>query len=309
VALENKIDIENNDRIEIVHTDKFVTMEDAPLCVKGEKADSSMATGLRMLCDGEGDAFVSAGNTGALFAGANLIVRKIKGIRRPAIAALLPMEPPVLLVDSGANTDVTPECLEGFAIMGAEYMERVHGVEKARVGLLNNGTEATKGTELQREAYGLLSCNGEINFVGNIEANMIMKDSCDVLVTDGFTGNILLKSMEGMGKLALTTLKELLLSDTKGKLAALLVHEKVADVKKRFDGGALGGAPMLGISKPVIKAHGASDAREFKNAIRQAELCANNEVCRTIADRAQELVQKRKNASGADRRAECEDGK
>ena len=267
VAKENNISL---DDFEIVDTPTVITMDDSPISVTRTKTDSSMSVALRMLAEGKGDAVVSTGNTGALFTGATLIVRKMKNLRRPAIAALLPMQPPVLLLDSGANISVTPEYLEQFAVMGSAYMKYIHGLESPRVGLLNNGEESHKGTQLQVDTYKLLSENEDINFVGNVEGNRVMSDVCDVLVADGYTGNIFLKTMEGMGKLMLKTLKGLFYTNAKTKVCALIVQNQIKDVKKKFDTREFGGAPILGISKPVIKAHGSSDAKAFKNAIRQA---------------------------------------
>ena len=266
-AEANKISL---DGFEIVDTPEVITMNDSPISVTRTKTDSSMSVALRMLAEGKGDAVVSTGNTGALFTGATLIVRKMKNLRRPAIAALLPMQPPVLLLDSGANISVTPEYLEQFAVMGSAYMKYIHGLESPRVGLLNNGEEDHKGTQLQVDTYKLLRDNEDINFVGNVEGNRVMSNVCDVLVADGFTGNIFLKTMEGMGKLMLKTLKGIFYTNTKTKVCALMVQPQIKDVKKKFDTREFGGAPILGISKPVIKAHGSSDAKAFKNAIRQA---------------------------------------
>ena len=281
-------------RFNIVHAEDVITMEDDPMCVTRSKAGSSMSVGLRLLANGEGDAFVSAGNTGALFTGASLIVRRAEGVRRAAIAALLPMDPPLLLLDSGANISVTPEYLEHFAVMGAAYMKKIHGIESPRVGLLNNGTEECKGTELQRETYTMLGESGLINFVGNVEGNMVMNNACDVLVTDGFTGNILLKSIEGMGKMMLGIMKGLFYKNIKTKLGGLMVKSSVGEIKKKFDPKEHGGAPILGIAKPVIKAHGSSDARAFKNAIRQAIFCAENKVTEEISADMKALVEFRK---------------
>ena len=242
-------------RFDIVDAPLTIEMTDPPLAVMKAKKESSMNVALTMLAEGKGDALVSTGNTGALFTGATLIVRKIKGIKRAAIASILPMSPPVLLLDSGANISVTPAYLEQFAIMGSIYMHKIYGLSEPRIGLLNNGTEETKGTELQLEAYKLLSDSPTLNFVGNIEANMVPKDACDVLVTDGFTGNILLKSIEGMGKMMLRTMKDIFYSDTLAKISGLLIKKKINDVKAVFDPNEHGGAPILGISKPVIKAH------------------------------------------------------
>ncbi len=281
-------------RLEIVHTDEVITMNDNPLCVNRAKAASSMSTGLRMLSEGKADAFVSAGNTGALFTGATLIVRKIKGVNRPAIATVLPMTPPVLLLDSGANINVLPSYLLQFAVLGGEYMKKIYGVEDPRVGLLNNGEEKSKGTELQTETYKLFEESEEINFVGNIEANKIPLNSCDVLVTDGFTGNILLKSIEGMGKLMKATLADLFKANILSGVAYLFVKKNLASVKKNFDASEHGGAPILGVSKPVIKAHGSSDAKAFKNAIRQAATYAETHLIDELSAKADVIFAKKK---------------
>ena len=293
-AKENGLSI---DGFEIVHTESVVTMEDDPISVvRGDKTECSMAIGLRMLKEGKGDAFVSTGNTGALFTGATLIVRKIKGVKRPAIAALLPMQPPVLLLDSGANVVATPEYLEQFALMGSAYMKNVMGVESPRVGLLNNGAEEHKGTELQIETHKLLKANKDINFVGNIEGNAAINNTCDVLVADGFTGNIFLKTLEGFGKMILKTLKNTLYKSLKTKIAALMLKKDLGSMKKNFDAGEFGGAPILGIAKPVIKAHGSSDAKAFKNAIRQAVAFANA----SLNDEIEAAVAKKNNCESAE---------
>ena len=279
---------------DIRHTDVVIEMDDDPLCVTRAKSDSSMSVGLRMLANGEGDAFVSAGNTGALFTGASLIVRKISGVRRAAIAAVLPADPPVLLLDSGANINVTPNYIEEFAVMGSAYMKKIIGPESPRVGLLNNGAEEVKGTELQLEAHKLLKENELVNFVGNIEANMVMRNRCDVLVTDGFTGNVLLKSIEGMGRLMLKTMKGLFSKNVKSKAAYALIRGEVAGIKKTFDSSEYGGAPILGIAKPVIKAHGSSKERAFKNAIRQAIEYSKAEIVEDISRDMKALADIRK---------------
>lgn len=300
VAAENKLSL---DCFEIIHTPTVITMEDDPISVVRGKSDSSMSIGLRLLAEGKGDAFVSTGNTGALFTGANLIVRKIKGTRRPAIAATLPMDPPVLLIDSGANLNVSPEYMEQFAVMGAVYSRNMMGVASPRVGLLNNGAEEHKGTELQIETYKLLRDNPNINFVGNVEGNRVMKNACDVLVTDGYTGNVILKSMEGMGSLALHTLKDLFTSSLAAKVAYLLVKPQLGNIKRTFDGTELGGAPILGIRKPVIKAHGSSKAKAFKNAIRQALACSERDLTADISE-ALAILAERKKVEKAEKAAE-----
>jgi glycerol-3-phosphate acyltransferase PlsX len=281
-------------RFDIVDAPVTVEMTDPPLAVMKAKKDSSMNVALTMLAEGKGDALVSTGNTGALFTGATLIVRKIKGIKRPAIASILPMTPPVLLLDSGANISVTPADLEQFAIMGNIYMHKIYSLPAPRIGLLNNGTEETKGTELQLEAYKLLSESPSLNFVGNIEANMVPKDACDVLVTDGFTGNVLLKCIEGMGKMMLRTMKDIFYADVVAKISGLLIKKKIGDVKARFDPNEYGGAPLLGIAHPVIKAHGSSNAKAFKNAIRQAIRYAESGMIDEIAKEANVFAEKRK---------------
>ena len=265
-AVKNDIDLS---KVKIVHTPSVITMEDKPMCVVREKRDSSMAVGLKMLSDGAVDAFVSAGNTGALITGATLIVRRIPGINRAAIATVLPMKTPVLLMDSGANLTVTSDNISQFAFMGAKYMEKIYGIDRPRVGQLNNGTEYNKGNSLQTESFQVLSESG-LNFVGNVESKEVPFGVCDVLVTDGYTGNIFLKSVEGMGKFMMGILKDILKTNLATMVSALTMKEKLQDVKHRFDTSEHGGAPLLGISKPVIKAHGSSDAKAIKNAVRQA---------------------------------------
>ena len=278
VAVKNDINISG---IDIIHASSVITMEDSPLSVIREKRDSSMGVGFKTLSKGEVDAFVSAGNTGALLTGATIIVRRIPGINRAAIASILPLSCPVLLMDSGANLTVTSDNIIQFAFMGAKYMEKIYGLDRPRIGQLNNGTEYNKGNALQTESFQLLTDSG-LNFVGNVEAKEVPFGACDVLVTDGFTGNILLKSIEGMGKFLMGTLKDVLTTNVVTKLSTLTMHDKIKDMKKRFDASEHGGAPLLGISKPVIKAHGSSDAKAIKNAIRQAiffvETGINNDI-------------------------------
>lgn len=279
--------------VQVVHTETVITMEDDPMCVRSAKKDSSMAVGLKMLADGEGDAFVSTGNTGALFTGATLIVRKVKGIQRAGIGTVMPFQVPVLLLDSGANVTVGPENLEQFAIIGSAYMKKMYGIESPRVGLLNNGAEECKGTELQKSAYQMLSTQQGIRFVGNIEGSVLPFDTCDVIVTDGFLGNVLLKSSEGVLKLMLKKLKAMFKGPS-GVLAYLLLKSKLRQMKKSFDPSETGGAPILGISKPVIKAHGSSDAKAFKNAIRQAANYASSGAIEAIAKAADEYALQKK---------------
>ena len=267
-AAENNIGI-TGEHIEIVHTTEVISMDDEPLSVRRKK-DSSMSVGLKMLADGLGDAFVSAGNTGALYAGASLIVYRIKGFRKAAIATVLPFEKPVLLVDSGANVVVTDENLEQFALMGSIYMNKIFGIENPAVGLLNNGAEKTKGTQILQDTYARLSDLDNINFIGNVEGKELPTGVCDVIVTDGFTGNILLKTIEGLGSFLFGKIKHIFLKNIMTKFSAAIIKKEFTAFKKQFDASEYGGAPLLGISKPVIKSHGSSDALAVRNAVRQA---------------------------------------
>lgn len=291
IANENAIDISD---MEIVNSDVVIDMHDDPISVVRAKKDSSMSVALALLAEGKGDVCVSAGNTGALFTGASLIVRKMKGILRPAIGTVLPFTPPVILLDSGANLVVSEDNLEQFACMGTTYMRKMHGVENPRVGILNNGEEDTKGLPLQIESYKRLSACEDINFVGNIESNRLMKNTCDVIVTDGFTGNIMLKTVEGMGKLALGALKDIFYTNVFTKIAYLLVKKPLWTMKKNFDPSEHGGAPILGVQKPVIKAHGSSKAKAFKNAVMQARRYYESGIIDEIAKDALEFSAKRK---------------
>ena len=274
IAIKNEIDLSG---IEIIHSSSVITMEDKPMCVVREKRDSSMSLGLKYLSEGVVDAFVSAGNTGALITGATLIVRRIPGINRAAIASVLPLANPVLLMDSGANLTVNSDNILQFAFMGSKYMEKIYGIDRPRVGQLNNGTEYNKGTELQTEAYQMLNESG-LEFVGNVESKAVPFGVCDVLVTDGYTGNIFLKSVEGMGKFMMGILKDVLKTNVVTYASALTMKNKLTDIKHRFDSSEHGGAPLLGISKPVIKAHGSSDSNAIKNAIRQAINFVNTKI-------------------------------
>ena len=269
----------------IRHAPEVINMEDRALAVVREKRESSMSIGLKMLAAGEGDAFVSAGNTGALITGATLIVKRIVGINRAAIASILPLSCPVLLMDSGANLNVTSDNIVQFAFMGAKYMEKIYNVDRPKVGQLNNGTEYNKGNALQIESYQLLSESG-LNFVGNVESKEVPFGACDVLVCDGFTGNIFLKAVEGMGKFLMGTLKDVLRTNVVTMASTLTMKNKIKELKTQFDSSEHGGAPILGISKPVIKAHGSSDAKAIKNAVRQAIFFVNTGINDDIASYA-----------------------
>ena len=293
-ASEDGLDLS---RFDIIDAPLTVTMEDDPLTVIKTKSASSMAVSLRLLAEGRADALVSTGNTGALFTGATLIVRKIKGIRRPAIAGILPLDNPVLLLDAGANINVTEDYLSQFAVMGSVYYRELFGVERPRVGLLNNGSEDCKGTEVYVKTNALLKAAENINYVGNTEADKIPANVCDVLVADGFTGNILLKSYEGMGRFTIRTLKDLFMSDPLTKVSGLLVKKKLSGLKKRFDSGEYGGAPLLGIAGAVIKAHGSSDAKAVKSAVGQAISYASSHTIVNIAREIGTLPPQEKEAS------------
>ncbi|MBQ8742593.1 MAG: phosphate acyltransferase PlsX [Clostridia bacterium] len=271
----------NDPGIQIVHCTQEITMEDSPLSVR-EKPDSSLRVGFKLLKDGFGDAFVSAGNTGALHAGSTLYVHRIKGVLRSAIATILPLEKPILLIDSGANATVDAAHLYQFAIMGSIYMEKIFGIAHPTVGLLNIGTESKKGTPVQVEAYELLR-KSNLNFIGNVEGKEVPFGKCDVLVADGFSGNILLKTIEGMGSFFGKKLKAIFKSNPASLVSALLVKKQVDNLKKSFDASEYGGAPFLGISRPVIKAHGSSDALAIKNAVRQAIFYYNTGIIKDIS--------------------------
>ena len=274
--------------VEIANADDVVDMHDDPATVVKKKKDSSMVVGLTMLKEGGGDAFVSAGSTGALLSAATLIVRRVKGIRRAAMGPQIPTKAgrECVLIDCGATADCTPEFLLQFAFMGSYYAQRFLGIQNPRVGLLNIGTEPSKGMDLQKAAHALLTQAheaGRIHFIGNIEGREAISQGVDVLVTDGFTGNIFLKTMEGAASLFTHALKDMLLGSTKTKLAALLLKDSLAGFKKRFDANEVGGTALLGISQPVIKAHGSSNGYAFFNAIRQAKVVAEGDIVGDIA--------------------------
>ena len=261
----------------------IITMENEPTDILKNLKDCSMSVGLRLLADGQGDAFVSAGNTGALVVGSTFIVKRCKGVKRAAIATLLPTfgDGPMLLIDSGANVEVRPEMLMEFGVMGYVYMQKVMNIENPRVALLNVGAESTKGGSLQTGAYELLKKAG-INFTGNIEGRDIPVGACDVAVADGFTGNVVLKRVEGVASAMVHELKDMFKSSAVSKLAAAMMLRQMKEFAKRFDYSEYGGAPLLGISRPVIKAHGSSDALAIKNAIRQAREFAESDAIDVI---------------------------
>ena len=263
------------DGVEIRDAQEVVEIADAPATAFKKKKNSSLTIGLTLLRDGVGDAFVSAGSTGALLSGATLLVKRIRGIRRAAMGPTLPTAAGrVILCDCGANAVCNAEDLLQFAYLGSYYAKRVGGVENPRVGLLNIGAEEEKGDPLRHDAYALLKKAGDagrIQFIGNVEGSDAMLGKADVLVADGFTGNVMLKSVEGTGKFFLKELKKLFLSNAKTKIAAALIKGDMSDMRKALDPNEIGGTPFLGISRPVIKAHGSSNARAISNAILRAK--------------------------------------
>ena len=266
---------EDESAYEIVDAREVIEMEDDPSTATRRKKDSSMAVALRMLAEGKGDAVVSAGSTGALLTGATLTVKRIRGIRRAALAPILPAgEHGVMLIDCGANVECTAEYLLQFAYMGSFYAKKMMGCDQPRVGLLNVGTEDTKGDELRHQVFTLLreaDEQGRIRFVGNIEGTGVFDGAADVVVTDGFTGNVLLKATEGVIKFMMHALKDVFYKSTINKLAAAVLKNDLAAMKKSMDVNEVGGTALIGISRPVIKAHGSSNAASFFAAIRQAK--------------------------------------
>lgn len=279
--------------IEIVDAREVITMEDDPSTATRRKKDSSMAVSLTMLRDGMGDAVVSAGSTGALLTGATLTVKRIRGIRRAAMAPVLPAgEHGVMLIDCGANVECTAEYLLQFAFMGSFYAKKVMGIENPRVGLLNVGTEDTKGGVLQHQTFELLkqaSDEGRINFVGNVEGTGVFDGAADVVVSDGFTGNVLLKSAEGVIKYMMKQLKGVFYKNTKNKLAAAVLKEDLGIMKKSLDVNEVGGTAMVGISKPVIKAHGSSNAASIFAAVRQAVKFVESGIIEDISENIEHM--------------------
>ena len=267
--------------IEISNADDVVDMHDDPATVIHKRKNSSMVLGLKMLSDGQGDAFISAGSTGALLTGATLIVKRVKGIRRAAMGPAMPNKAggKTVIVDCGANAECTPEFLLQFGLVGSHHAKKTYGIENPRVGLLNIGTEDSKGTPLQKKAYELLQQAAEqglINFIGNIEGRDVLQGGVDVVVCDGFSGNVLLKSIEGTAMFMGSLLKHKIFKrNFLSKIGYLFCKPGVDEVMKMMDYREIGGTEFLGIRKPVIKAHGSSDALAFRNAVRQAQVAAS----------------------------------
>ncbi len=281
-------------RISIIDAPETITCGEQPTVAIKRKKNSSLVKALELVASKEADAFVSAGSTGAVLAGATLIVRRIKGVKRPALAPVMPtVKGPVLLIDCGANVDCKPNYLQQFAVMGSAYMKKVCGIDAPRVGLINNGAEAEKGNELTKSAYKLLE-NTDINFVGNCEARYTMTGDYDVLVCDGFVGNAVLKCTEGVARSVMSIIKQELMASPITKLGALISKSGFKRVKKRMDYTEYGGAPLLGINGCIIKAHGSSNAKAITSAIGQARSYCIGDVTAAIQ-------------SGIEALPECED--
>ncbi len=286
--IERCLDGVDRSGISIVDAPEIITMEDDPSTAVRRKKNSSMAIALNLLKNGEGDAMVSAGSTGALLTGATLIVKRVHGVRRAAMAPVFPSrENGLMLIDCGANAECTPEYLLQFGYMGSFYAKRIMNIDNPRVGLLNIGVEETKGGTLQHETYKLLRQAeeaGRINFVGNVEASTMLMGGVDVVVADGFSGNIALKTAEGVAKWLFTELKDVFRMSAKNMLAAAVVKKDVKGLAKKIDPNEVGGTALLGISKPVIKAHGSSGDEAFFAAIRQAKSFAESGLINDIAE-------------------------
>ncbi len=271
----NEIGLDNLPKgIEVAHADDVVSMDDDPTKVIREHRDSSMVIGLKMLAEGNGDAMISAGSTGALLTAATLIVKRVKGIRRAAFGPIIPNKSgKMMLVDCGANAECTPEFLLQFGFMGSIYAKQFMQIEKPRVAILNNGTEEHKGLELHQEAYQLMKQADEaglLHFVGNVEARDAMLGAADVLVADGFSGNIMLKTVEGTAMFMMSLLKKVFKKNLLTKLAYAICSSGIKEIKDMMDYREIGGTALVGLNKPVIKAHGSSDARAIRSAVMQA---------------------------------------
>ena len=258
----------DRDKVEIIKANDIITNEDDPARAIRRKKESSMVVGMKALKDGRGHAFISAGNTGAILAGGLFIVKRVPGIDRAALTSIYPtLEGNALLVDAGANVDSKAEYLRQFAIMGSIYMENIMGIENPKVGLVNVGAEKSKGNEITKEAYALLE-ETDINFIGNLEGRDIPAGLANVIVADGFVGNVVLKLTEGMASAIFSKLKDVFMTNAKTKMSALLIKPQIEELRSMMDYREYGSAPLLGVSKPVFKAHGSSDAYAFKNGIK-----------------------------------------
>ena len=283
----------NLKNFEIFDAKDQIEMTQSPQTIFNTKNESSMAIGLKILKENKADAFVSAGNTGALAIGATLFIGKIKGVKRAALSPILPsVNGKFLLLDAGANLECKPQMLKQFAIMGSIYAKRVLVVKSPQIGLLNIGTEINKGTTLLQETYKLLNNCSDINFIGNVEARNLMLGSCDVAISDGICGNMVLKSMEGTAKFLADELKNLLNRNNLTKFAGILLNKELKKFKHTIDYTNYGGTILLGIKKPVVKAHGSSNAAAIKNAIKQAKLCVEQNIIEEISEKITNSIEK-----------------
>lgn len=297
VGQESKINAElakykyNDGKIKVIHAEEIINNDDAPVKAVRTKQNSSMVVAINMVKTGEADLFISAGNTGAIMAGGLFILGRIPGIDRPAIASTYPIlgKGVSLLVDSGANSECKPNNLLEFATMGSIYMEKVLNVKSPKVGLVNMGVEETKGTTVLKAAHEMLAKSNTINFTGNIEAREIPHGQCDVIVCDGFVGNVILKLTEGLALSILNLLKQKFTAGTIPKMGALLLSGKMKELKKEFDYSEYGGAPILGVKGAMIKMHGSSNANAVKNTIVKGISYAENQVVQTIQNSVLEM--------------------
>jgi len=273
--------------ITVIHAPDVVDMHDDPATVLRQKPESSMAVALKLVKDGKADAIVSAGSTGALLSGATLLCKRIKGIRRAALAPLMPCAGgQVILVDAGANTECTTEYLLQFAFLGSLYAEKILGIQSPRIGLVNNGSEDSKGDTMRKETYALLKEAheaGRLNFVGNVEGTDVPAGKCDVAVCDGFAGNVMLKTIEGVAKFMAGEIKKVFMRNAATKLAYQACKKGMDEFRELFNQDAIGGAPFLGIAHPVIKAHGSSSDVAFMNAVRQAIAYTKSGMIETVS--------------------------
>ncbi len=272
-------------KISVVNANEVISCNEAPVMAVRRKKDSSIVKGMNMVKDGEGDVFISAGSTGAILAASLFILGRIRGIDRPALGLVYPVlgGSPSFLVDAGANTECKPNNLMDFAVMGSIYAEKVLGREKPKVGLVNIGTEEEKGNTLTKETYKQLM-ESELNFIGNVEGRDIPNGVCDVIVTDGFTGNALLKFTEGFALRVFSEIKRRFTQGVRAKVGAIALHKKLVELKEEFDYSEYGGAPILGVKGPVIKMHGSSKALAVKNTILKAIPFVENDVVKIIED-------------------------
>ena len=285
IEKELELYIYSKGKIEILHSEDIITNEDDPVLAIRRKKDSSMVVGLNALKEGRGDGFLSAGNTGALLAGGLFIIKRLVGIDRAALTSVYPTNKGIsIVVDAGANVDSKAQYLRQFGIMGSIYMENILGRKNPKVGLVSNGTEVGKGNTLVKDSYPLLS-EAPINFIGNIEAREIPTGDIDVIVADGFVGNVILKLTEGVASSVFDELKDVFKSNMKSKLAALMIKDGLKEIKEKMDYRQYGGAPLLGIKKPVVKAHGSSDALAIENGVRQLIDFIEKDVINIIKDK------------------------